>query len=262
MSAGALRVIGGFGVCLLLFACGPDDKLNHDAPQAAATSPFAHIASQPPGGKWLAPAKNKQDLVREFRSTGTMYLVGVPLSRLVAVAYGVHPQDVLVEASGTPTQFDAVVRPLENTPGAGRKMLRTLINEQLALTIARRRSTNIAMVLGPAPSGVLLTPSQSRTETLELTKGELKAVGSTIPQLVNLLRDDSEIAVIDETNLTGHYDFLLEWDMSKGAYAFIQALGDIGLALNPATREVEQLIVKPKGTSAERSGQAEGKRDE
>lgn len=255
MRARALGVIATAVGCLLLLACGTDDKLNHEATEAAAKSPFAHIAPQDPGGKWLAPAKNKQDLVREFRSTGTLYMVGVPLARLIAVAYGVHPRDVMIEADEAPTHVDSVVRPLENTPGAARKMLRSLIGEQLALGVTRRRTTSTAMVLGLAPSGVLITPSESRDELLVLTAGQLKSVGSTISQLVDLLRDDSKIPVIDETNLTGHYDYLLEWDVGKGAYAFIQSLGDIGLALNPAAREVEQLNVKPKAARAERRGQ-------
>ena len=62
-------------------------------------------------------------------------------------------------------------------------------------------------------------------------------------QLIELLGKGSKLPVVDETNLPERYDYLLEWDTGKGAYAFIQALGDIGLKLSPGTRPVESLVV-------------------
>ena len=134
-------------------------------------------------------------------------------------------------------------------------MLRALITEQLELEVRREREQAMSGVLSPAPGGVPLEPSSSNRDLLELREGELRAVGSRISRLVYLLRDNSEIPIVDETSLKQHYDFLLEWDPNRGAYAFIQSLGDVGLMLMPGVREVEHLIVT-------RSGATRGKVDE
>ncbi len=105
------------------------------------------------------------------------------------------------------------------------------------------------MVLSPAPNGVPLALSKSRRGLLELREGELRSIGSPISSLVYLLREDSEIPVVDESLLDGHYDYLLEWDPKKGAYAFIQSLADVGLALVPGVREVEHLMVTRAGVA-------------
>ncbi|MCH7601066.1 MAG: TIGR03435 family protein [Myxococcales bacterium] len=231
---------------MTIVACGePEPTPTSDAasPDVPAASAFAHISPQPPGGKWLAPAKNRQNLVKEFRKSGTLYLVGVTLSRLSAVAYGVHPRDIVLGDSVESSDFDAVVHPRDGSVETARHMLRDLIRTQLGLEARPQRKQAMVMILGPHPAGTPLQPSASRRGLLELGKGELRATGSTMSQLVDLLREDSKIPVIDETGLAEHYDYLLEWDPKKGAYAFIQSLGDVGLALSPALRHVESLLM-------------------
>lgn len=231
---------------MTIVACGepePTPASDTASPDMPAISAFAHIPRQPPGGKWLAPAKNRQNFVKEFRQSGTLYLVGVTLSRLSAVAYGVHRRDIVLGDSVESSDFDAVVHPLDGSVETARRMLRDLIRTQLGLEARRQRKQATAMILGPQPAGSPLQPSASRRGLLELGKGELRATGSTMSQLVDLLREDSKVPVIDETGLTEHYDYLLEWDPKKGAYAFIQSLGDIGLTLSPARRHVESLLM-------------------
>ncbi len=252
------RLVCAVSLCFVLLACGASDpKPNDDGkpPAAPAGSPFAHIEEQPPGGQWLAPAKNRQNLVREFRVAGSIYLVGVSLPRLVAVAYDVHPRDVALAETVETSHFDAVVHARDRQIETARGMLRSLIDEQLGLEVHRERSEAMSMVLGPAINAVALQPSKSRRGLLELREGELRAIGSPISKLVYLLRESSEIPLVDETLLTEHYDYLLEWDPKKGAYAFIQSLGDVGLVLSPGVREVERLVVvRPRSVSGAREG--------
>lgn len=233
-------------VALVLSACGDEPNepsLDSTAEQSGVVSPFAHIKRQPPGGKWIAQARNQRNFVREFKGTGTIYLVGVSLARLVSVAHEVEPSEVLVDAKDADAHFDVVVRPEDGAPDTARKMLRVLITQQLGLEVSRKNAKRMTMVLSAAPSGVLLEPSASNEGTLDLTEGQLRAVGSSIDQLTALLGKDSKIPIVDATQLGDRYDYLLEWDTTKGAYAFIQALGDIGLQLSPEVRAVESLVV-------------------
>jgi uncharacterized protein (TIGR03435 family) len=242
---------------LAFLGCGdsgspaPTDIASPDAP---ASSAFAHIKRQPPGGTWLAPAVNEANFVREFQKTGTLYLVGVPLSRLLAVAYQVHPRDIVLGVSIESTGFDAIAHPRDGKTATARKMLRDRVGEQLGLKVSRQRKQGMAMILGQTRTGERLQPSATREGLLVLGRGELRATGSTISQLVALLRDDSKIPVIDETRLSEHYDYLLEWDPGKGAYAFIQSLGDIGLTLDPAQRKLTSLLVTRAGAEVQVEG--------
>lgn len=250
--------VGGVRLSILLtstiafvsgFQTGCEDAPNVspvDAPRetAEAISPFAHIKPQPPGGKWIATARNQQNFVRRFKETGTVYLVGVSVARLVAEAYGASPGDVVWNPESAEAHFDVVVRPEDGSPETAQRMLRSLIAERLGLEVKRAQTKRMSMVLAPAQSGVLLEPSSSRAGTLELGEGRLRAVGASIAQLVELLGRDSRIPIVDETGLQDRYDYLLEWDTTKGAYAFIQSLGDIGLALSPGMRVVESLVVE------------------
>jgi uncharacterized protein (TIGR03435 family) len=234
------------GAILVLSSC--DGASRDDAPGVAAkgehtTSPFAHIKAQPPGGKWIAEARTQRNLVREFKGTGTLYLVGVSLGRLIAVAHSAEISKVLIAKKDMAAYYDVVVRPEDTTPGTARLMLRSLVTDRLGLTVRPATEMRMTMVLSPAPGGVLIEASGSNEGILDLEEGQLKAVGSDITQLIALLGKDSKVPVVDETELPGRYNYRLEWDASKGAFAFIQSLGDIGLMLSPGLRPVESLVV-------------------
>gem|GEM_PF-3332960 len=239
-------VAAALGAILVLSSC--DGASRDDAPGVAAkgehtTSPFAHIKAQPPGGKWIAEARTQRNLVREFKGTGTLYLVGVSLGRLIAVAHSAEISKVLIAKKDMAAYYDVVVRPEDTTPGTARLMLRSLVTDRLGLTVRPATEMRMTMVLSPAPGGVLIEASGSNEGILDLEEGQLKAVGSDITQLIALLGKDSKVPVVDETELPGRYNYRLEWDASKGAFAFIQSLGDIGLMLSPGLRPVESLVV-------------------
>jgi uncharacterized protein (TIGR03435 family) len=231
---------------LLLSACDGFSRDGATGPAANdehTTSPFAHIEAQPPGGQWIGEATTKRNLVREFKGTGTIYLVGVSLRRLVAVAHGTEISKILVAKKDMAAYYDVVVRPEDRTPSSARSMLRSLVTNRLGLNVRLSTEKRMTMVLAPAPGGVLIDESGSNEGILDLKEGQLRAVGSDIAQLIALLGKDSKVPVVDETELPGRYDYLLEWDTSKGAFAFIQSLGDIGLMLSPGLRLVESLVV-------------------
>ena len=49
--------------------------------------------------------------------------------------------------------------------------------------------------------------------------------------------------VVDETNLTDRYDFVLEWDSSMPS-AMVDALRGLGLRLTPGMRAIPVLFVR------------------
>ena len=90
-----------------------------------------------------------------------------------------------------------------------------------------------------------------------MQEGRLTARGVTMAQLIELLQRDVERSIVDESRLPKTYDFVLQWDPGKGAYAFLQALGDIGLELEAGTRKVDRYFVATtrQGSAARVEGQ-------
>lgn len=71
---------------------------------------------------------------------------------------------------------------------------------------------------------------------IEATNAPIQALGET-------LESSLAMPVVDETGLTGQYDFELAWEY--GDRASIEGeLAKLGLQLAPARREVEMLIIE------------------
>ncbi len=202
-----------------------------------------HIPADPPGGRWIAPGKQTTDFVRRFEKTGETILVGVSLARLVGLAYDVNQHDVVVADADRAMTFDVIVKPPPGKADTSYAMLRELIRDELGLVLKPRRVEGACMILEPQPGGLPLAPSDSREGRLDLERGQLVARGVTMAHFIEFLRRDVKRAIVDETGLPEHYDFVLEWDPGKGAYAFLQALGDIGLRLEAGVREIDRWVV-------------------
>ncbi|MDP6979307.1 MAG: TIGR03435 family protein [Myxococcota bacterium] len=236
---------GGLAVAvtIAMLGCGAADEAPDVQPATSRRVSVDHIPNNPPGGRWIAPANQAAEFVRRFEKTGETIMVGVGLARLVALAYDVHPHDVVVPQADREATYDAIVKPAPGEADTSYAMLRTLLRDHLGLIATPQVAETMCMVLKPVASGVLIEPSQSQAGELDLQKGRLAARGATMAQLIELLRRDARRPIVDETGLPEHYDFVLEWDPGKGAYAFLQALGDIGLQLEAGVRDAERWIV-------------------
>jgi len=235
--------VGCLGLAVWL-AC--DSAQTPDETEPARVS-LDHIPANPPGGRWMAQSDNAADFVRRFEQSGETILVGVPLARVIALAHDIHPGDVVLPPWGREIALDAIVKPPRGEADRSFEILREMLREDFGWVVARREVALRAMVLEPAPGSVPLEPSRSEEGFLELKSGRLTARGATIAQLIELLRRDVESPIVDESRLPGRYDFVLQWDPGKGAYAFLQALADIGLRMEARVRKVDRYFVASTG---------------
>lgn len=84
------------------------------------------------GTVWMAPGRNGRNFVREFPKVGEVYLVGVPVDRLIGIAYEQHPKDIVFEGTlGRAANHDAIVRPRDRQLDTAHRMLREALAREL-----------------------------------------------------------------------------------------------------------------------------------
>ena len=112
--------------------------------------------------------------------------------------------------------------------------------------------TNVLLLKVKTPNAPGLSPTTKKEPAHEMFgTTSYGVVDKPITNLVNVLEAQSRIPVVDQTGLTGHFDFALKWSEPAGR----QSLGlsdslsqvltsELGLELVPGTAPVEMLVVE------------------
>jgi uncharacterized protein (TIGR03435 family) len=163
-----------------------------------------------------------------------------PLNLLVAAAYDLNPRTI----SGGPKWVDSdhfdilAITPGDTRPTREQQMamLRTLLTDRFGLTFHRESKVFSIYELEVAPGGPKLKPTSSAvnaltnvTNTVYPSKVVLPARNATIQDVVAMMqRAMLDRPVLDKTDLTGRYDFDLEWapDETQFGGALVPAPSD------------------------------------
>jgi len=214
-----------------------------DAPADAGGTPAPlpnHVFS-------IGPSIQKEQLLRRDQEKGTLLLIGTPLRVLCAQAFGVHPRDVLAageaDAPDLDARFDVLIQ-----PRAGR-------NDRLAGILARGLARELGLrfdfeqpevevdVLRRKAGAAPPSASHAAKPSADAGDGHLRASGLPVRELVGFARWRNPRPILDETGLTGRYDWEIDWDATGGASAFSAALASIGLELTTERRPFRFLVV-------------------
>ena len=100
----------------------------------------------------------------------------------------------------------------------------------------------LGQVNGEQPKLQLAT-TQGGTSPWDGQKGEIEAIGTPIGRVAQVAHSVLGSEIIDETGLTGRYDFDLKWDRDRPASIIGAIREELGLELVEAHRELEHLVV-------------------
>jgi uncharacterized protein (TIGR03435 family) len=231
--------------------------------QAAASTEFEVASVRPitlppgtgiPGGFFVAP---RMDDPRRFRAR---FVVSGPLG-ILEWAYGVREFQVL----GAPEwlgreSFDIDARAEHpSTESQIKQMVQALLADRFKLKLHRETKEISVYALMVGKDGSRLEEGKVRSLNRPLgdivtPPGKLTAHGATMALFVQILTDNLDRPVIDETNLTGNYDFELTYDgpswspEEAGSYrpfgaAIFAPIQKIGLKLEPQKSPVEMLVI-------------------
>lgn len=141
---------------------------------------------------------------------GRIQLTGLTLQTLVARAYSV--KDYQVKGPG-PLLLErytiAATLPPETPEPVVWQMLQTLLAERLQLKLRRAPEEMAVYALVPAKNGPKVKAVEGGTPSLRFKGGEVHARATTMTALTNVLGAMVDRPVVDQTGLTGSYDFNL-----------------------------------------------------
>jgi uncharacterized protein (TIGR03435 family) len=201
-------------------------------PMAADANPVFEVASikpTPPGTRG-----------RLFRVVGRQFTtVNTSLSDLIADAYVVHPSQIIGAPDWMASEkYNLLAQPdAEGQPNDEqvRTMLQKLIADRFKFTFHIEKRDLSVYVLRVGKDGHKLTRNDNnpggRPSLLFRTLGQLPAQHATMAEFASLLqRAVMDRPVVDQTGLSGRWDFLLIWRPDEFQFA---SLGGVPANLPP-----------------------------
>lgn len=171
---------------------------------------------------------------------------GVPLKTLLANAYGVQEGRIALahSAVSAPSRYDASISAPNLTAGRTSEILRLGLVETFQLKVHKELRTTSVYVLKRLPGKALgIVASNSNDSSHWEKPGDVTAIGMPIARLVSIAQNQLHAPVIDESGVTGKFDFRLHWDATNPQF-FLDALGtQIGLQLISSKRDLDYLVV-------------------
>ncbi|HVU07228.1 MAG TPA: TIGR03435 family protein [Verrucomicrobiae bacterium] len=178
-----------------------------------------------------------------------------PFETLIARAYGVSPWYVTAVTPLPKGEFDYMA----TTSQQPRDSLQAMIRSKYGLVGLRKtRETDVLLLTVRRPNASGLKPNfTGGIETSTAKTGSLSRVNGPIRSLAFDLENCLQIPVIDQTGLTGRFNYDLEWDDQlewdndtgrnhiSNPEGLKQALLDqLGLELVPTNMPIEMLVVE------------------
>lgn len=170
---------------------------------------------------------------------------------LISSAYEVNAPRIVDSAALPKDRYDWIV----SLPSNQSEALQAEIKKKLGLVAkGEMRETNVLLLTVARQNAPGLKPTSvtdGTSSSLRPVAGRINCTNQPVSTLASLfLENILEIPVIDQTDLTGRYDFDLHWSQPGGyaapnPEALKQALLDqLGLKLTPATKSIEMLVVE------------------
>ncbi len=230
--------------------------------------PSFEVASVKPGDP------NERRVSLFIQPGGKLSTTNASLQMLIGFAYDVRDHQI----SGGPNWRDSekfnieakapgTIKIPQGPEGAAelRLMLQSLLAERFKLVVHREtREQQVYNLLvdkgGPKMKDSNVAPGQQ--QGLRGGRGEITGMAAPVPLLINFLSQQLGRSVIDQTGLTGKYDFTLKWTPDPGTAAgpragddtapsvdtsgpsiFTALQTDLGLKLQSAKGPVEMLVI-------------------
>ena len=166
----------------------------------------------------------------------------LPLRNVIAIAYGVMPENVAGPSWLARRRFDITATPAEGYQRAQLPAaLRNLLADRFALAARRDAREGRGFALRIQAGGHRLRESAGPRTFLTGRAGLIAGNGRPIADLVPLLSQNVSAPVVDETALKGAYDLKLEWSEELSIFTALRE--QLGLRLEPITTPVETVVV-------------------
>jgi uncharacterized protein (TIGR03435 family) len=253
----ALRSTILFSAVLLagvLAACAQDKAAQPLAPMARDANPSFEVAT-------IKPA-DPDDRNQGFRLNGhRISIESNTLASIFCFAYSIHKSQIV----NAPQWFNEQTWNIDGVPDADgkpswpqyRKMLQKLLSTRFGLVMHPDKRDLSVYALTIAKGGAKLEKTKSEPDALSDASGHgvgpaqyMKFTNNSMADFAQVMQLMVDKPVVDQTNLSGHYDFVLQWtpdslratptDSAPGLFTAVQE--QLGLKLE-ATRAPTDVFV-------------------
>ena len=217
---------------------------------------FDNLRRVPSGIVAVRPTHSTEsigDPIRNMSEQGSLTrAVGrnVTLRDLIAEAYDCEPGSVVLPPDAPKSGFDFLV----TVPTDVQQHLQSAIAKKLGY-VARQESRDMEVlklkVTDASLPGLKASP-EGESESIQYKEGRLYFTHKTLKLLMDGLQDGLAQPVLDETGLTGRYNFSVAWSgaaqekMRGGGFdldGVQKVLNGLGLELEPATEQMNVFVV-------------------
>jgi uncharacterized protein (TIGR03435 family) len=242
-----LRVVGLF---LLVSTTAAAQDLKPMAPTAKPVFDVATIKPSDPAD----PGQGFQTRGRHVRVQNESVI------NMLVFAYGVHQKQILGGPEWIKDRYDIDGVPdVEGLPSVRqqREMLQNLLAERFKLKFHREKRELAIYVIVPAKGGPKLTKTASDPDSLPDQTGNgnenqmtMRFTNNSMDDFADGLHYFVDKPVVNQTGLSGHFDFTLQWSTgmapatgsdTPGMFTAIQE--QLGLKLEATKEQVEVLVV-------------------
>jgi len=189
---------------------------------------------------------------------GTLIVINQPLRRLITYAYDVRSLQLVGGPGWVDTdRYDITAKAdPEDAAGSrdagGRERIRSLLSERFGLLVHRESRMQNVYRMVIARRGARMRAVEKHGEERGIYGGErghLQGFAATTEMLARELTGITGRIVADSTNLTGMYDWTLQWlaetadDTTAGPTIFTALQEQLGLKLEPAKASVDVIVI-------------------
>jgi len=184
---------------------------------------------------------------------GTLVAVNESLQGLIQWAYNVKEYQIAGPEwlNSDEACYDITAKTSSDTPRDQlRPMLQTLLTERLHVAVHRETRTLSGMELVVAKNGPKLAPAAAEGRNSTNSRGgDVTATHVSMADFANNLSRWMHQAVIDNTGLTGNYDFKLSYEPNENQEGttkpsiFAALQEQLGLKLNSAKIPLEVIVI-------------------
>jgi bla regulator protein BlaR1 len=220
-------------------------RAKSQADNPAAVLPIYNTVSIKP----TKPGSNTEML---GTSSGNLSANGATLQMLIGLAYGVSDFQIVGGPNWLSSErYDVAAKAGSSAAGelqgiVGQRMIQALLEGRFKLAVHRETRQFPVYALTVAGSGPKIQESKAGIGLL-IAKGQLISKGGQMGMLVDQLSRRLGRPVLDQTGLTGNYDFMLQWrseDQDSDAPSIFTAVGEqLGLKLESQQLPVDVLAI-------------------
>lgn len=191
-----------------------------------------------------------------------VHVRNMPISEVIAVAFNVHKSQVVNIPDWADQRFD--IRGYADVPGAPnwpqyQEMLHSLLEERFGLRMHKDTRDLVHVTMQVGRGGIKFKPTSNKGIDLPDQTGNVNAgtqdwriTNNTMTEFAGFLRNFLNHPVIDQTGLTGKYDFTLKWARddaqpnadTKGLPGLITALQEqLGLKVESSKGPTDVFVI-------------------